>query len=67
MEHSFRVTQYVVTGHPVNPGVVGHVTDLVWLHFTINVAVYVAFVAAAALYLRRGRTEPNVRAAEVAA
>ena len=65
MEHSFRVTQYVVTGHPVNPGVVGHVTDLVWLHF--NVTVYVAFVAAAALYLRRGRTEPNVRAAEVAA
>lgn len=53
IEHTAKVMQHVVTGDKVNPGLVGGEIDLVWFHFGINAAVYVAFAAALWLYLRR--------------
>lgn len=64
VEHVFRVAQHVATGAPVNPGVLGAFTDLVWLHFTINAAVYLGFIAGIVLYLRPERAP---RAREVVA
>lgn len=52
VEHSVKVAQHVITGAKVNPGLLGQEVNLVWLHFAINLAVYVAFVGACACYLR---------------
>lgn len=53
IEHAAKVIQHVTTGDKVNPGLIGGEVDLVWFHFGINAAVYVAFAAALWLYLRR--------------
>ena len=53
IEHTAKLIQHVTTGDKVNPGLIGGKIDLVWFHFGINAAVYVAFAAALWLYLRR--------------
>lgn len=50
VEHSVKLTEHLITGHKVNDGLLGTQLDLVWLHFTLNLAVYAAFVAACVLY-----------------
>ncbi|HEV3473184.1 MAG TPA: hypothetical protein VG408_08280, partial [Actinomycetota bacterium] len=57
VEHIAKVTQHVVTGAKVNPGLLGTYFDLVWFHLTINLAVYGAAVVSGALYLRAQRRE----------
>ncbi|MBW3595499.1 MAG: right-handed parallel beta-helix repeat-containing protein [Actinobacteria bacterium] len=48
LEHVAKVIQHVVTGAKVNPGLVGGYFDLVWFHFTLNLAVYALCVIATA-------------------
>jgi hypothetical protein len=55
VEHAVKVFQHVTTGAKVNPGILGHEINLVLLHFGINAAVYLGFVAAAGAYLRGWR------------
>lgn len=50
VEHSVKVTQHLVTGAKVNPGILGSSIDLVWLHFVINLAVYAGFAGALLAY-----------------
>ncbi|MGH2747808.1 MAG: right-handed parallel beta-helix repeat-containing protein [Actinomycetota bacterium] len=56
VEHSLKVTQHVLTEAKVNPGLLGNHFDLVLLHFGLNAAIYLAFIAGAIAYLwpRRG-------------
>lgn len=51
VEHSLKVTQHVLTGAKVNPGLLGNHFDLVLLHFGLNAAIYLAFIAGAIAYL----------------
>jgi parallel beta-helix repeat protein len=46
VEHSVKLTQHIVTGAKVNPGILGGPIDLVWLHFVINLAVYAGLAGA---------------------
>lgn len=46
VEHGVKVVQHVASGAKVNPGIAGQWIDLVWLHFGINLAVYIGFAAA---------------------
>lgn len=55
VEHTAKVIQHVVTGAKVNPGLLGGNFDLVWFHFTINLAVYAAAVISGVLYLKLQR------------
>lgn len=55
IEHVAKVTQHLTTGSPVNPGVLGRFTDLVWFHFTVNLTVYGLCVAVAVLWVARSR------------
>lgn len=48
LEHVAKVVQHVVTGAKVNPGLVGGYFDLVWFHFTLNLAVYALCLIATA-------------------
>lgn len=50
IEHATKLLQHVTTGAKVNPGLLGHQVDLVLFHFGINLAVYLGFVIAGALY-----------------
>lgn len=50
VEHGAKLFQHITTGAKVNPGVLGHQVDLVLFHFGINLAVYLGFVIACALY-----------------
>jgi hypothetical protein len=50
VEHSVKLTQHLVTGAKVNPGILGGPIDLVWLHFVINLAVYAGFAGALLAY-----------------
>jgi hypothetical protein len=50
VEHSVKLTQHLVTGAKVNPGILGGPIDLVWLHFVINLAVYAGFAGALFAY-----------------
>jgi Right handed beta helix region len=50
VEHSVKLTQHLVTGAKVNPGLLGGPIDLVWLHFVINLAVYAGFAGALLAY-----------------
>ncbi|HVL64006.1 MAG TPA: right-handed parallel beta-helix repeat-containing protein [Actinomycetota bacterium] len=60
VEHVAKVVQHVTTGAKVNPGFAGHVFDLVWFHFAINLAVYAGFVVAALIALPpRASTRPT--------
>lgn len=60
VEHTFKVVQHEVTGAKVNPGILGGSFDLVLLHFGLNAAIYIAFIAAAIAYSRpRGETQPS--------
>jgi nitrous oxidase accessory protein NosD len=54
VEHSLKVFQHVATGAKVNPGLLGNHFDLVLLHFGVNAAIYIAFIAAAIFYLWPG-------------
>lgn len=59
VEHVVKVFQHVTTGAKVNPGVIGGQFDLVWFHFTVNLAVYALCLLAAVLWgaaLWRNRT-----------
>lgn len=60
-EHSVKLGQHVATGAKVNPGVLGNHIDLVWLHFTINLAVYGAVIAACAAYAVAVPATPSAR------
>jgi hypothetical protein len=61
VEHSVKVFQHVTTGAKVNPGILGHEVNLVLLHFGVNAAVYLGFVAAVVAYLGHGRIVPALR------
>jgi hypothetical protein len=50
VEHSVKLTQHLVTGAKVNPGILGGPIDLVWLHFAINLSVYAGFLGALIAY-----------------
>lgn len=52
VEHAIKVFQHVTTGAKVNPGLLGNELNLVLLHFGLNAAVYLGFVAATVAYLR---------------
>jgi Right handed beta helix region len=63
VEHSVKLTQHLVTGAKVNPGILGGPVDLVWLHFVINLAVYAGFAGALFAYQWwRPRSAPEGRA-----
>ena len=63
VEHSVKLTQHLVTGAKVNPGILGGPVDLVWLHFVINLAVYAGFAGALLAYQwRRPPPAPEGRA-----
>ena len=51
VEHVAKVSQHVITGQKVNPGLLGDYFNLYWFHFTINLAVYVPCLLAALLVL----------------
>lgn len=53
VEHSIKLIQHLSTGRKVNPGLLGGEIDLVWLHFSLNLAVYAAFMVACILYAPR--------------
>lgn len=55
VEHTSKVVQHVATGAKVNPGILGQNVDLVLLHFGLNAAIYLAFIAGGAAYAWRGR------------
>ena len=60
VEHTFKVVQHEVTGAKVNPGILGGDIDLVLLHFGLNAAIYLGFVAAAIAYSwQRMEPEPS--------
>jgi hypothetical protein len=54
VEHTVKVFQHVTTGAKVNPGILGGMFELVWLHFAINLTVYLAYLGASVAYLYRG-------------
>jgi hypothetical protein len=51
IEHSAKLVQHLSSGAKVNHGILGGEIDLVLLHFSINLGVYLAAVGAAAAYL----------------
>ncbi|MFN2587857.1 MAG: nitrous oxide reductase family maturation protein NosD [Actinomycetota bacterium] len=53
VEHAAKMFQHVTTGAKVNPGILGDEVNLVLLHFGLNAAVYLGFVAATVAYLHR--------------
>lgn len=55
IEHSTKLVQHISGGVKVGPGILGEWVDLVYLHFGINAAVYLAFVGATGMYLAQGR------------
>ncbi len=46
VEHSVKLRQYLTTGIEPAPGILGKLFDLVWLHFWINLLVYLPILAA---------------------
>ena len=50
VEHSLKLVQHLVGGAKVNPGLAGEFVDLVLLHYSINLIVYLAVVGAALAY-----------------
>ena len=65
-EHVVKIAQHLTTGADPAPGILGFVVDLVWLHFTINLAVTACMIGA---FVRLGlwhELQPGVRAAAVA-
>jgi len=46
VEHSVKLIQYLGTGVEPAPGILGTVLNLVWLHFWINLVVYVPILVA---------------------
>jgi hypothetical protein len=45
-EHVVKIAQHLTTGADPAPGILGFVIDLVWLHFTINMAVTICMIGA---------------------
>jgi hypothetical protein len=45
-EHVVKIAQHITTGADPAPGILGFVIDLVWLHFTINLAVTICMIGA---------------------
>jgi hypothetical protein len=46
VEHMFKIVQFADTGMNGTPGILGHVFNLVWLHFAFNTIVFTSFAAA---------------------
>jgi hypothetical protein len=46
VEHLFKIVQFIDTGKNGTPGILGHVFNLVWLHFWFNTIVYSVMFAA---------------------
>ncbi len=46
IEHIFKMEQFITSGNNGTPGILGDTFNLVWLHFTYNMVVFVPFVAA---------------------
>lgn len=62
VEHSTKLIQHLTTGSKVNPGIAGAFVDLPLFHYGLNIIVYVAFLSAAIVYLRRVRATARARA-----
>ena len=45
-EHVVKIAQHITTGADPAPGILGFVIDLVWLHFSINLAVTICMIGA---------------------
>jgi hypothetical protein len=54
-EHTIKLSQHLITGSKVNPGIAGNGVDLVLFHFSINLAVYLAFLVASLVYVAGAR------------
>lgn len=61
VEHSAKLAQHIASGAKVNQGILGGAIDLVLLHFSINLAVYLAAVAACIAYLWGARLKRRVQ------
>lgn len=48
VEHTAKLIQHLGTGVDPAPGLIGHVADLVWFHYGINLAVYAGIAIALA-------------------
>ena len=46
VEHLFKIAQFVESGMNGTPGILGHVFNLVWLHFAFNTIVFSSFLVA---------------------
>lgn len=46
LEHTVKLSQYLMTGVEPAPGILGGFFNLVWLHFFINLAVYLPMLLA---------------------
>lgn len=55
IEHSVKLSQHLSSGAKVNPGILGGEIDLVLLHFSINLGVYMVALGATVAYLWRDR------------
>lgn len=51
VEHTTKLIQHLGTGVDPAPGLIGHVVDLVWFHYGINLAVYAGIAVALAPWL----------------
>ncbi|MBA2725419.1 MAG: hypothetical protein H0U53_05465, partial [Actinobacteria bacterium] len=51
VEHTVKLSQHLITGAKVNPGLAGKAFDLVLFHYTINLMVYLALLGAVGAYL----------------
>lgn len=45
-EHIVKIAQHITTGADPAPGILGFVIDLVWLHFSVNLAVTICMIGA---------------------
>lgn len=51
IEHTVKLSQHLITGAKVNPGLAGKAFDLVLFHYAINLMVYLALLSAVGAYL----------------
>jgi hypothetical protein len=46
VEHIFKIVQFAESGINGTPGILGHLFNLVWLHFAFNTIVFSSFLVA---------------------
>ncbi len=61
VEHVVKMYQYITTGRPDTPGFLGQILPIIWVHFTINLAVLVLMIAATLGLGMVGRAVRDIR------